>query len=555
MKERNETTKFQFYSRLVYSLFIVSALFCLLMNILSHKGSSIYDGESVEYSDLWSYETGSIVDFDDLKDEQHFVIRRRTNGDIINTKDLCFYSKNVYFTVYMNDKVIYDFHPNPPKLFGKAYGVFPHAITLPVMTVDGTIYIEIDNIYTDEPGYIRGLRLDNGNRFITAELQNSAPEFVLCLIGFVFGLILIIIGFIGRHFGEKRFEIISMATFSMVASLWIISETSMFSLLTGTPIVIHFTDYIALDLIAIPSILFVVSSTGTKNKWIISLVSLSTFFVIIYSMYSTYSGGPDYHQLLGLTHINLAFTAALSVIILIGSMIKKRLNKRLAIILLIALCLVLIAGIFDIVRFSMAPVTFSTRSYFKYSVFIFIVLIGIYEFINISEMSRRGQYAEIMEELAYRDGLTGLLNRMGFNNALDKASKGNHVYTFIMLDMNYLKKVNDELGHITGDLYIKKIASCITEVFVNGESCFRIGGDEFFVLTEYGMSNPKFKQCMELLHKKLEHFNEENNYSIPLSIAYGATEFDPTSDSIESKVKLADEKMYKMKTEMKAERV
>ena len=272
-------------------------------------------------------------------------------------------------------------------------------------------------------------------------------------------------------------------------------------------------------------------------------------------MYSTYSGGPDYHQLLGLTHINLAFTAALSVIILIGSMIKKRLNKRLAIILLIALCLVLIAGIFDIVRFSMALVTFSTRSYFKYSVFIFIVLIGIYEFINISEMSRRGQYAEIMEELAYRDGLTGLLNRMGFNNALDKASKGNHVYTFIMLDMNYLKKVNDELGHIAGDFYIKKIASCLTEVFVNGESCFRIGGDEFFVLTEYGMSNPKFKQCMELLHKKLEHFNEENNYSIPLSIAYGATEFDSMSDSIESKVKLADEKMYKMKTEMKAERV
>ena len=170
-------------------------------------------------------------------------------------------------------------------------------------------------------------------------------------------------------------------------------------------------------------------------------------------------------------------------------------------------------------------------------------------------MSRRGQYAEIMEELAYRDGLTGLLNRMGFNNALKIAEKGKHTYTFIMLDMNYLKKVNDELGHITGDLYIKRIASCITEVFVNGESCFRIGGDEFFVLTDYEMSDPRFKQCMDLLLEKLDHFNEENNFSIPLSVAYGATEYKPNRDTIEAKVKLADEKMYKMKAEMKAERV
>ena len=554
MSDKNHTTKLQFFNRLFYSLFIVFTVFMLLYNILAHGSGSVYGGESLDYSDLWSYESGSIVDFDNLKSDEHFEIRRRTNGEIINTKDLCFYSKNIYFTVYLNDEVIYDFHPQPPKLFGKAYGIFPHAITIPVMSRDGTLYIDIDNIYPEKPGYIKNISLDNGNRFIISELQNSAFEFILCLIGFVFGFILMIIGLIGRHFGEKRFEIISMSTFAMISSLWVVSETSMLSVLSGTPIAVHFADYIALDLIPLPGLLFVISSTGTRKKWPIILCNITTFSVIIYSMISTYTGRADYHQLLWLTHINLSIIAALIIGIIIVSLVKKRLTKRLTIVLLTAIILSLVTGIIDIIRYTVSVPGYASFSYFKLSVFIFISLTGIYEFISISEMSRRGQYAEIMEELAFRDGLTGLLNRLGFNNALDKASRGRHTYTFIMLDMNYLKKVNDELGHTTGDKYIKTIAELIKGSFVNNESCFRIGGDEFFVLADYGMSDPKFKQCMDLLRARIDDFNKENNYSIPLSIAYGATEFEPKRDSVESKIRHADERMYIMKAEMKAER-
>ena len=49
----------------------------------------------------------------------------------------------------------------------------------------------------------------------------------------MFGIVLVIIGIVGRYFGDKRFEIISMGIFGMVSALWIASETQMLPILTG----------------------------------------------------------------------------------------------------------------------------------------------------------------------------------------------------------------------------------------------------------------------------------------------------------------------------------
>ena len=555
MGEGNKITKFLFFSRLFYSLFIVLIITLHLHIMISHRNDNIYQGESIDYSKVWTYENGSLVDFDNLKTDDYFEIKKRTNGDIINTKDLCFYSKNIYFSVYVDDELIYDFHPTPPKLFGKAYGIFPHAITLPVMSVDGTLYIKIDNVYPGSSGFIKDLRLDNGNRFLISELQGSIFEFVLCMIIFVSGMILIFIGTIGRYFGEIRFEIISLATFAMVTALWIAAGTSIISILTGSPIAAHFTNYISLDLLPLPGLLYLSYATGIKNKFFIIIEALSTLLLIVCSMISSALGYQDYHQLLWVTHINLAIAASLMFLILALSVLRKKMTKRFAIMLLVAVFLSLSTGLFDIVRYCSNSYSFEKTSYFKYSAFLFIFFSGIYEFINISEMSRRGQYAEIMEKLAYLDGLTGLLNRKAYNNTLDTASKGSHIYTMIMLDMNYLKKVNDELGHNVGDMYIKKIAEIMNESFVNKEKCFRIGGDEFFVMADYSMSDSLLKSSITTLLSKIEEYNKNSEYNIPLSVAYGVAEFNPEKDNIEEKSKAADENMYKMKTEMKAGRI
>ena len=548
----NSDSRFHFYSRVIYCVVIVFIIFTLISLVLSQTNRVYLDFDLTDYSYMWSYENGSIVDFDNMVNENTITIHKRTNGEEINNKSLCFYSKNVHFTISLDGEVIYDFHPDSPKLFGKAYGIFPHCITLPVLRRDGNLYITIENVYPDNPGYIQELSLCNSNRFIISKIQRSAFEFIFCIIIFVFGAVLFVIGIVGRYFGDKRFEIISMGSFAMIASLWIAAETQMVPILTGAPIAVHFADYLSLDLLVLPGLVFVAFVMGYKSTKLIPIAAFTTIALVVFSIISTLNDYRDYHQLLWLTHIHLAIIAVMIILLILKGIIKKTITKNLTIILTVALSIVITAGIIDIFRYAMHPETYSSISYFKLSLFLFVLLCGIYEFESISEMSRRGRYAEIMEEIAYQDGLTGLLNRKAFNKELEEAEKKGEKLTLIMMDMNYLKKVNDQMGHDAGDLYITSLANYLSQSFTHDESCFRIGGDEFFIIAYYPISDQRFKDSMSELQKRIALFNSENGGSVPLSTAYGCCEYNPEKDRIEDRLKVADKKMYNMKSEMKA---
>ena len=97
---------------------------------------------------------------------------------------------------------------------------------------------------------------------------------------------------------------------------------------------------------------------------------------------------------------------------------------------------------------------------------------------------RDEQIGQISQE-AYKDALTGVGNKAAYNAAVKKLNKeieeGLSDYAVVMVDMNNLKKINDEYGHKSGDLYIKGCCHLICEAFKHSP-VFRIGGDEFAVL-------------------------------------------------------------------------
>ena len=552
MNELYTTNRFRFYSRFIYSIIVMAIVIALLFVVFSHTNASFYNVTARDYSDMWTYDSGSVVDFEHLIPDEHFSIHKRADAELIKNNSLCFYSKNIYFTVYLGNTIIYDFHPISPDFFGKAYGVYPHSVSIPVTGENENIYIKIDNIYKGTPGYMKNLSLDAASRFMVTRLQSSAYEFIFCLLVFVFGIVLVSIGFIGRYFGDNRFEIISMGTFAMITAVWIMSETQMLPILTGSPVAVHFMDYISLDLLPLPGLIFIAFVIGYRNSVLIPIASVLTLAKLIFSFISTTSGYRDYHQLLWLSHVNLAIIAVMIIYYIIRGIVTKRIQKNLTIILTVAISLLIISGIADIIRYTIRPETFASISFFKHAIFVFILLCGVYEFMSISELSRRGQYAEIMEKLAYQDALTGLFNRQAFNQEVDRIKTGSTCYTFIMMDMNNLKIVNDRFGHNNGDLYIKSMADIISTSFMQCGKCFRIGGDEFFIMMDKSLKDADFSGNMSRLHKRIELFNEEHQDMIPMSTAYGCADYDPTKDDVDERIKYADTEMYSMKTEMKS---
>jgi len=91
-----------------------------------------------------------------------------------------------------------------------------------------------------------------------------------------------------------------------------------------------------------------------------------------------------------------------------------------------------------------------------------------------------------MQELASRDGLTGLLNRRALEEVLSRELKAGTRYRasacLILVDVDYFKSVNDHLGHAAGDDVLKAVATVMQQAVRDTDSVGRYGGEEFGIV-------------------------------------------------------------------------
>ncbi|MCU7555176.1 EAL domain-containing protein [Alteromonas sp. ASW11-19] len=97
--------------------------------------------------------------------------------------------------------------------------------------------------------------------------------------------------------------------------------------------------------------------------------------------------------------------------------------------------------------------------------------------------SRKSTEKELLK-LANTDPLTELPNRSFFQASHRNLVRKAVPHTLICLDMDNFKKINDSLGHQTGDILIKQIAKRLQRITGKDATCYRLGGDEFSVLME-----------------------------------------------------------------------
>jgi diguanylate cyclase (GGDEF)-like protein len=94
--------------------------------------------------------------------------------------------------------------------------------------------------------------------------------------------------------------------------------------------------------------------------------------------------------------------------------------------------------------------------------------------------------AEVAQERAMTDALTGLLNRYGLQRVLAheyaEARRYSRPLSCLMTDLDNFKTINDTFGHVVGDAALKQVASILTQVVRGSDMVSRYGGDEFLVL-------------------------------------------------------------------------
>jgi len=162
---------------------------------------------------------------------------------------------------------------------------------------------------------------------------------------------------------------------------------------------------------------------------------------------------------------------------------------------------------------------------------------------NLEIMS---SYAEL-QKLAKTDPLTGLLNRRGMMEQIDreitrhKRFKGG--FTLVLGDIDGFKKINDTFGHDAGDYILIEIAKIMTGIGRSADLFCRWGGEEFLVLLPEtnlkggGIFAERVRSQME------KHDFNFNSDSITLTLSVGLSVY-KNSSSIEECIKEADKCLY-----------
>ena len=160
--------------------------------------------------------------------------------------------------------------------------------------------------------------------------------------------------------------------------------------------------------------------------------------------------------------------------------------------------------------------------------------------------------ADKMDELAHRDPLTGVGSKLAYDQKAaeltESIRKGNARFGIVMVDMNYLKKLNDTYGHERGNDAIRTTGRVLCDVFKHSP-VYRIGGDEFVVVIE-GRDYDDNLDLTNRFNWEVERLQGQPWEKISAAIGYALYEDESTVDEVFRK---ADHKMYENKQMMKAE--
>lgn len=162
-------------------------------------------------------------------------------------------------------------------------------------------------------------------------------------------------------------------------------------------------------------------------------------------------------------------------------------------------------------------------------------LLASIQFFVTNSLERKKQQA-YLEKLSYRDMLTGLYNRNRYIERLEAYKQvQDQQIGAIYIDLNGLKKVNDEQGHRAGDELIVRAAGTIAGIFA--EDAYRVGGDEFVVIL-LDVSREEFARKTEQLRRQMQ----ENGVDASIGGVWQAS-----TENLEDLLRRADENMYREK--------
>jgi len=176
----------------------------------------------------------------------------------------------------------------------------------------------------------------------------------------------------------------------------------------------------------------------------------------------------------------------------------------------------------------------------------------LYGFVNIiADITERNAAKQKIEFLAYHDPLTGLPNRLllqdRMQQAIAQADRQQKGLALMFLDLDNFKKINDSLGHATGDSFLKEVATRLKKCVRDTDTISRQGGDEFVIILGDLSGNDVTPPIMSKIMERLQDPFHTEGIELSTSVSIGVALYPDDGSDFETLSKKADMAMFRAK--------
>lgn len=538
---------------------IISALFLLLIAgfllvswIVSPTHTSfdveeVYNLDTVWYNDSGTVKATSLPARFPYDENGTFTVcttfPENYDGQV---NSLCFRASQTAVRIWVDNELLLEQgHVRSATFFlGKSPGSSWVLVRLPEDYAGKELRIELTSPYKNYQGLLPSVYLGTRASLLYHIVHIHGPGLITALILIFLGVLLLLFYLLLWSRGISNRQILLLGIFGILAGIWMFGESQILQFFTGSLTSWFNLTIIALHLLPLPILFLAGGLPDFPYRHICTFIGnfLAAYVSLLILLQIT--GIRDFMEMLTLSMILLLILCIAVPALIFWDFLHNKNRKILSMTLAISVlsffaCAELIYDLIDVKTY--------VGSFIRTGILSFYLIISFSTVRNAMELFEEGLQTAYYKKLSYTDQMTKCKNQRAFLERENAWTPGKGD-AMVMIDLNNLKKVNDTLGHPTGDHYLMTCADAVREVFRSKGECYRLGGDEF-LFWGTGISEQELaaleKQFVELAHKKCRDIS-------PLcSVATGIAVYSPEDATISDTRMRADKNMYVAKWLMK----
>lgn len=500
--------------------------------ILFFERTNIYQARN--YDSHSSVADVSVTETPDPETPLGFKTTYRFQIDSLDDTENClaFYLVHQFAEVYFDNTLVYSITPDSNSVVGRSPASNWVIIPLYSEDIGRDVRIEVIPVYKDvaqrQISILQGCHFDI---FVDC-LLDDLPELVLASLCTALGVCILVVHIVNRKY--KYWNILYLGMMSFLIGLWKLADLPLAPMLL--PTFGKGIGYVALEAILLLGTTVLLYAKQiflhVKTKLLDRITAvnyLASITILMLQFFNVY----DLRELLFLTHIGLGVIVLTIIYTAIKNIdyVKKSSHSFLYRFFMLALVFSLIG---DLVLYYLnsdgLDMIFTLCLFFLYCSTAFIQ--------HVLQTTRK----------VYTDTMTGLFNKVRWNEAVAENLASSDVTAVIVWDLNTLKKVNDLYGHDVGDRLIFNFAAILKKTLPHESLICRWGGDEFAVMLNNVTHEHinRYLKAIEMEVAKNNQNDEQAQISYATGYAISSDYKEVTSDELFRK---ADENMYLMKQE------